>query len=212
MVQTIQKPPAQVADANDVLPIVLKLSPVIEMMDERFADFCGLNSDLRMERTSSGELEIMAPAFSETGNRQSKITTHLETWTSLDGTGMAFGPSAGFTLPNGAIRAPDASWILKSRLAALSHDQRSGFFNICPDFVIELRSETDRLSVLRAKMQEYIANGARLGWLIDPFDRRMYTYRPDRAIETLENPASVSANPILPGFTLNLSEIWEWES
>ena len=212
MVQTVQKPQTQVAGVSDVLPIVLKLSPIIELTDERFADFCGLNSDLRMERTANGELEIMAPAFSETGGREGEIFGQLWNWSKEDRSGSSFGPSAGFTLPNGAIRAPDASWILKAHLAALSHDQRRGFYNICPDFVIELRSETDRLGVLHAKMQEYIANGARLGWLIDPFDRRVYAYRPDRAIETLENPASVSAGSILPGFTLNLSEIWEWES
>ena len=216
MVQTIQKPqksPTQVAGVSDVLPIVLKLSPIIELTDERFADFCGLNSDLRIERTANGELEIMAPTFSETSNRNIKITTQLEIWAGRDGSGIAFDSSAGFTLPNGAVRGPDASWILKSRLAALTPEQRSGFYDICPDFVVELRSDTDRLSVLHAKMQEYMANGARLGLLIDPFDRRVYAYRPDRDVETLENPESVSADPVLPSFTLNLSEVWDpWQS
>ncbi len=211
MVQTIQRPPPRAADAGDILPlpIVLKLSPVIELTDRQFAEFCSLNRDLRIERTSTGELEIMAPAFSETGNRQSKITTQLEIWTSRNDSGMAFAPPAGFTLPNGAIREPDASWISLSRLQALTPEQRSGFFHICPDFVIELRSDTDRLSVLQAKMQEYMDNGARLGLLIDPQNRRVYIYRPEAEVEVMEDPESLSADPILPDFVLDLTEVWD---
>ena len=209
MVTAAQKSPPKIAEATEVLPIVLTLRPLIEMNDRQFAEFCSLNRDLHIERTATGELEIMAPAFSETGNRQSKITTQLEVWTSRDGSGMAFAPPAGFTLPNGAIREPDASWISRSRLQALTPEQRSGFFHICPDFVTELRSDTDRLSVLQAKMQEYIDNGARLGWLIDPQDRTVYAYRPDQDVETLKNPEIVSADPILPGFTLDLTEVWD---
>lgn len=211
MVQTAQKPQTHTADPTEVLPIVLKLHPLIELTEEQFAEFCSLNRDLRIERTATGELEIMAPAFSETGNRHSKIVYQLEGWTRRDGSGLAFAPPAGFTLPKGAIREPDASWISRSRLEALTSEQRSGFYNICPDFVLELRSDTDRLSVLQAKMQEYMDNGARLGLLIDPLDRRVYIYRPDREVETLDNPESVSADPVLPAFTLDLKEIWEWE-
>ena len=209
MVQTAQKPQTRTADPTEVLPIVLRLSPLIELTEEQFAEFCSLNRDLHIERTATGELEIMAPAFSETGNRHSKIAYQLEGWTRRDGSGLAFAPPAGFTLPNGAIREPDASWISRSRLEALTPEQRSGFYNICPDFVIELRSDTDRLSVLQAKMQEYMDNGARLGLLIDPLDKRVYIYRPDREVETLENPETVSADPILPGFTLDLREVWD---
>ena len=208
MVQTAQKPQTRTAEASEVLPIVLKLRPLIQLTEEQFAEFCGLNRDLRIERTATGELEIMAPAFSRTSNRNIKITTQLEVWSDRDGAGIAFDSSAGFTLPNGAVRGPDASWISKSRLTALTSEQRSGFYNICPDFVLELRSDTDRLSVLQAKMQEYMDNGARLGLLIDPLDRRVYIYRPDREIETLDNPESVSADPVLPAFTLDLKEIW----
>ena len=211
MVQTAQKPQTRTADPTEVLPIVLRLSPLIELTEEQFAEFCSLNRDLHIERTATGELEIMAPAFSETGNRHSKIAYQLEGWTRRDGSGLAFAPPAGFTLPNGAIREPDASWISRSRLEALTPEQRSGFYNICPDFVIELRSDTDRLSVLQAKMQEYMDNGARLGLLIDPLDKRVYIYRPDREVESLDNPETVSADPILPSFTLDLKEVWEWE-
>ena len=156
MIQTIQKPPPRIADANDILPIVLKLSPLIELTDRQFAEFCGLNRDLHIERTATGELEIMAPAFSETSRRNSEICRQLANWTRQDGTGWAYDSSGGFTLPNGAIREPDASWISRSRLEALTPEQRSGFYHICPDFLVELRSDTDRLSVLRAKMQEYM--------------------------------------------------------
>ncbi len=213
MVITAPKPSPQAADSvTDAIgtpPIVLKLSPVIELTDRQFAEFCSLNRDLRIERTSTGELEIMAPAFSETSNRNVKITTQLEIWAERDSTGLSYDSSAGFTLPNGAIRGPDASWISLSRLQALTPEQRSGFYHICPDFVIELRSDTDRLSVLHAKMREYMDNGARLGWLIDPQNKRVYIYRPDQHVETLQDIQSVSAEPVLPGFTLDLAEVWD---
>ena len=209
MVQTAPKPPPIIAESTEVLPIVLKLSPLIELTEEQFAQLCGLNPELHIERTATGELEIMSPTKGFTGNRNAKITTQLENWTERDGTGLSFGSSMGYTLPNGAIREPDASWVPKSRLAALSIQDRNRFVPICPDFVLELRSDTDRLSVLQAKMQEYIANGARLGLLIDPQDRRVYIYRPNRDIEILRNPESVSADPILPGFTIDLREIWD---
>ena len=213
MVQTAQKPQTRTADPTEVLPIVLRLSPLIELTEEQFAEFCSLNRDLHIERTATGELQIMAPAFSETGRKEGEIFRQL---IELDeagrnGRSLSLAPPAGFTLPNGAIREPDASWISRSRLEALTPEQRSGFYNICPDFVLELRSDTDRLSVLQAKMQEYMDNGARLGLLIDPLDRRVYIYRPDREVESLDNPETVSADPILPSFTLDLKEIWEWE-
>ncbi len=213
MVQTAIKPPPQptavATEAAGTPPLVLRLSPLIKLTEEQFAQFCGLNPELHIERAATGELEIMSPTKGPTGNRNAKITTQLENWTERDGTGLSFDSSMGFTLPNGAIREPDASWVPKSRLAALSPQDRDRFLPLCPDFVIELRSDTDRLSVLQAKMQEYIANGARLGLLIDPLDRRVYIYRPDRDVETFEDPESVSADPILPGFTLDLKEIWD---
>ena len=132
-------------------------------------------------------------------------------WARADGRGVAFGSSAGFTLPNRALRSPDASWILKTRLAELTDEQKRGFSRICPDFVIELRSSSDRLSALRRKMEEYIENGVRLGWLIDPLDplRRVYVYRPGAEVEILERPETLSGEPELPGFTLDLKPVWE---
>lgn len=201
--------PTRVERATDTtLPIVLRLSPVIEMTEDEFLAFCEINHEARIERTAEGELEIMPPAGMYTGSKELDIAAQLRYWARRDGTGIAFGSNAGFTLPNGAVRSPDAAWIPRSRLAELTTEDKSGFGHICPDFVIELRSRSDRLSVLRAKMDEYMENGTQLGWLIDTRSRRVYVYRPDREVETLENPESVSADPELAGFTLSLEEIW----
>ena len=198
----------RVGPSVDTLPIVLRLSPVIELTEEQFLAFCEMNHEARIERTAEGELEIMPPAGMYSSNQNSGITTQLGIWTRRDGTGMSFDSSGGFTLPNGAVRGPDAAWITKTRLAELTTEDKRGFGHICPDFVIELRSQSDSLRVLQAKMDEYMENGARLGWLIDPQNRRVYVYRPNSEIEILGNPESVSADPELKGFTLNLEEVW----
>ncbi len=216
MVTTAPKPPTQptddrVTDDLGTPPLVLRLSPLIELTEWQFAEFCSLNDDLRIERTATGELEIRLPAFTISGYQSGQILAQIGDWTRQDRSGISFGPSAGFTLPNGAIRGPGTSWISRTRLQALTPEQRSGFYKICPDFVIELRSDSDRLAVLQAKMQEYIANGAQLGWLIDPQTRSVHAYRPDAETEILQNPETISADPILPGFTLDLTEIWEWD-
>ncbi len=122
---------------------------------------------------------------------------------------MAFDSSGGFLLPNGAMRAPDAAWVRRSRLAKLTRDEKRGFLPLCPDFVVELRSESDRLDALQAKMDEYIANGAQLGWLIDPIEQVVYIYRPQQPIQRLVHPAVISGDPVLSGFTLNLTGLWE---
>ena len=199
-------------------PIVLRLDPVVQLTDVQLAELSSLNDTLRIERNAQGELEILPPAFGITGRRNSRITARLDVWAEEDGSGDAFDSSAGFTLPNVAVRSPDASWILKTRLAELTDEEKRGFLPICPDFVIELRSHSDSLAAVRRKMEEYIENGARLGWLIDPLDprRRVYIYRPGADVEIpgsdveiLEGPESLSGEPELPGFTLNLKFIWE---
>ena len=204
MTQTLSR----VEQSVEIPPIVLRLSPVIELTEAQFLAFCELNDDIRIERTAGGELEIMPPAGLYSGAENSKINLNLGIWTERDGTGVAFDSSTGFTLPNGAIRAPDASWIPKSRLAELTAEDKSGFGHVCPDFFVELRSRSDRLSVLMAKMDEYMENGARLGWLIDPQNRRVYVYRPNSEVEILNDPETVSADPELAGFTLELADIW----
>lgn len=189
--------------------ITLRLSPAIEMTDDEFFAFCQLNRDLRFERTAEGDIIVMAPTGGETGNRNADITAQLVTWTKRDGTGAAFDSSTGFKLPNGADRSPDGSWVRKSRLAALTHEQKLKFLPLCPDFVIELLSPTDALAVTQAKMSEYIENGAQLGWLIDPEVRKIHVYRSRQAVVVLENTAEIAADPELPGFVLDLREIWE---
>ena len=191
------------------LPYRLALNvSALEMTEDQFARLCSDNGGLQMELSAEGELIIMPPAFSETGWQELELSRQVGNWATEDGTGRAFGPTAGFTIPNGAIRAPDASWIPLSRWEALSPEERYGFAKICPDFLIELRSTSDSLAEVQRKMVEYIENGSRLGLLIDPQNRRVHIYRPEQPVEILEEPASVSGEPVLPGFTLDLSPIW----
>lgn len=174
----------------------------------QYRAFCAANPDLRVELTAEGELIVMAPAHSKTGFRNSRLTIQLGVWAMQDGTGHSFDSSTGFDLPDGSNRAPDASWVEKSRLDALTTEQKEEYFPLCPDFVAELRSKSDRLPTLQAKMEEYLANGARLGWLIDPFERRVSIYRPGQPVLVLDEPATVSGDPVLPGFVLDLHAIW----
>lgn len=190
-------------------PICVHLRPILDMNDDEFFEFCQLNRELRLERTAEGDLVIMAPAGGETGNRNALITTLFTTWALQDGTGVPFDSSTGFILPNGATRSPDTAWVKRSRLAALTQEQKKKFLPVCPDFVIELRSASDSLKTIQEKMQEYVANGTRLGWLLDPLDRRVYVYRPGVAVESLENPTAISGDSELPGFIFDLTCIWE---
>jgi Uma2 family endonuclease len=184
------------------------LKPVLELTPDRFFELAGINRDLRMELTAEGELIVMPPAGSESSDQNTEITMQLRMWAKRDGTGRTFDSSGGFTLPNGAVRSPDASWVERSRLEALTDEQRKKFVPLCPDFVIELRSPTDSLSVSRDKIQEYLDNGAKLGWLIDPEQKRVYVYRPQSEVKELHNPEKISGDPILSGFVLNLREVW----
>jgi Uma2 family endonuclease len=190
------------------VPLTVNFPALKSISVEQFYEFCLANRDLRIERTASGDVIIMPPAFSDTGNRNMKIALQLGNWAEQDGTGEVFDSSAGFTLPNGATRSPDASWIKLERWDALSEEQKASFAPIFPDFVIELRSQSDTLSGLRNKMQEYIDNGTLLGLLIDRKNRNVYIYRPNQEPEILENPETVSGEPVLPGFVLRMAKIW----
>lgn len=187
----------------------LRLSPVIELSDEQFFQLCQINRDVRLERTAEGRIIVMPPTGGETGNRNHEINGQFYVWAKQEKSGAGFDSSTGFKLPSGADRSPDAAWVRRERLAQLTAEQKRKFLPLCPNFVIELRSPSDTLDDVKAKMNEYIANGAELGWLIDPEARCVHVYRPNTEVEILENPAEVSGDPELPGFVLDLREIWE---
>lgn len=178
-----------------------------EVTDQEFDKLVQLNPEMWFERTAKGEVEITPLPKGDTGAKNNRIAMQLTIWADEDGTGITFGPTMGFKLPNGATRSPDASWVARARLATLSAKQRKEYFPLCPDFIIELRSATDRLNRLKEKMEEYIANGAQLGWLIDPQTRKVYIYQPNIEVEVLENPVKISGEPVLPGFALDLQHI-----
>ncbi len=190
-----------------MMSLTLELqSADIELSDEQFYRLCQANRDLRLERTAERKLVIMPPTGWETGNRNSRLVQRLGNWADVDGTGLVFDSSTGFRLPNGAIRSPDAAWVKRDRLAALNPDPDK-FLPLCPDFAIELRSSSDQLVDIQAKMQEYLENGLQLGWLINPQAQQVEIYRPNQAVDILNAPLELSADPILPGFRLNLRQI-----
>ena len=193
---------------SDQIPLTVSFPALVQMTDEQFYEFCQANRDLRIERTAIGEVIIMPPAFSDTGNRNMKISQQVANWAEQDGTGEVFDSSAGFTLPNGATRSPDACWIKLERWNRLTDQQKASFAPICPDFVVELRSSSDTLIGLQAKMQEYIENGAVLGFLIDRKNCTVHSYRRDRTPEILEQPETVSGDPEMPRFVLQMAKIW----
>jgi Uma2 family endonuclease len=187
------------------LPATLTACP---MTDEEFAAFCAEHPDLFFEMSAEGEIIVMSPTYTSTGVRCSDMNRQLGDWAKRDGRGLACGSAAGFVLPNGARRSPDASWTLKSRVKALDRRRQDGFWHLCPDFVIELQSASDRPRLLKEKMEEYMANGAQLGWLINPKKHSVAIYRTDRPVETLEGIDSVEGEDPVAGFVLDLSFIW----
>lgn len=203
----MEKTTPSTAWGDPSVPVKLKVD-AFHLTDERFALLCRENPDLRLELTAQRELLIMPPTGSKTGLRNSRLTHRLATWAEADGTGLVFDSSTGFTLPNGAKRSPDASWLRRERWDALTEAQQNGFAPVCPDFVAELRSPQDRVSLLQEKMQEYVENGARLGWLIDPLERRVYVFRGSHGVEILEDPTSLDGEAVLPGFILHVRELW----
>jgi Uma2 family endonuclease len=175
--------------------------------EDLFQSACTTYPEHRVEMDASGKITIMSPVHSKGSRRNFLLLGRLFVWSEQNTLGLAFESSAGFTLPNGSKRSPDAAWIRMDRWDALSARQRRNFAHICPDFVVELRSETDRLKNLQKKMDEYIANGARLGWLIDPIKRQVHIYRPGKAVERLDEPQTLSGEDVLPGFVLDLTDI-----
>jgi Uma2 family endonuclease len=180
----------------------------IPLTDEQFFQLCINNRDLRFERNANGDLIIMPPTGGETENRNAGITAQLWVWNEKNKLGIVFDSSTGFKLPNNADRSPDAAWIPLEKWNVLTPQQKEKFLPLCPDFVIELRSPSDSLKNLQEKMQEYIENGTRLGWLIDRTSKKVEIYRQGQAVEILDSPMTLSGEEILPDFVLDLQLIW----
>jgi len=194
---------------TETLLIQMPRTLELDVTPEQFEVLAVTNRELRLERTAQGKLIVNPPTGGTTGKRNSKIIYFLNRWIEEEGGhGESFDSSTGFELPNGANRSPDAAWVQQARWNALTPEQQDDFIPLCPDFVVELRSKTDTLKGLRAKMSEYITNGAQLGWLIDPKNKQVEIYCPGQAVEVLENPQTLSGEEILPGFSLNLQRIW----
>ncbi len=179
-----------------------------EISDEHFEKICRKNREFRIEQTSEGELIIMPPTLPDTGWRNSELNTDVNIWNRRSKEGIVFDSSTYFTLPNGARRSPDVTWIKREKWEQLTDEQRKKVSRIIPDFVIELSSSSDSLKTLQDKMQEYIENGVSLGWLIDPQKRKVHIYRKDGKTEILDNPETLSGEDVLQGFELKVSDIW----
>jgi Uma2 family endonuclease len=187
------------------LPAILTAQP---MTDEQFAEFCSEQPDLFFEMSAEGELIVMPPNYTLTACRHRAVLTQLDRWAQLSGLGTVSDAVGGFLLPNGARRAPDAAWTLKSRVRALDPGMIERYWHLCPDFVIEVRSQTDRWRALREKMREWIDNGAQLAWLIDPENRAVEIYRPIGNVEVLADPVSLNGEGLVEGFILDLLPVW----
>lgn len=188
--------------------VTVKFDPVIKLTDEQFFQLCQDNELIRFERNADGTVLMMPLVGGITSIRNANLTYQLGLWNRDDNLGIAFDSSAGFTLPNNAVRSPDASWLKRDKWDALSQEQKERFAPVCPDFVVELRSNTDCLKRLQDKMQEYRDNGASLGWLIDLETYQVEIYRFGQEVEVLKSPTTLSGEIILPGFILNLESIW----
>ena len=196
-----------VARPGRVLALSVPPDVRLRVSDEDFWRLCQENPDLRLERTAEGALIVMPPAAPDGSQRNMSLGAQVWNWNQKTNLGVAFDSSAGFTLPNSAIRGPDASWMTSKRWARIPPKERLKFSHVCPDFIAELRSSSDSMEDLRDKMREYLAQGVRLGWLIDPMGGTVEIYRPGRPVETLEKPATLSGEDVLPGFVLDLKGI-----
>lgn len=188
--------------------LTLDLTPLMTLIREDFIRLCAANPELKLERTAQGELIIMAPTGGETGHWNAEITTDLTLWNRQVGKGKSFDSSTGFSLPLGSDRSPGLAWIPIEKWEALDPKVRQGFLPLCPDFVVEILSPTDSWIQTQTKMQEYMDNGCRLGWLLDPKTQRVMIYREGQAPQQVEDPETLSGEAVLPGFTLPIRKIW----
>ncbi len=187
----------------------VNVQPILTLNDEQFLKLSQANPDLKFERSQQGNLIIMSPTGGETGNRNAELIGEFIIWNRRKKLGKVFDSSTGFKLPNGAIRSPDVAWVKQESWDSLSPEEKRKFLNLAPDFVLELRSETDSLSETQGKLREYIENGVRLGWLINPLEKQVEIYRSGKEPEVLDQPQQISGEAVLPEFTLDLSLIWQ---
>jgi Uma2 family endonuclease len=188
--------------------VTINVNSIGKLTDDAFYELCQANPDTKFERTAQGALIVMAPTGGETGDRNAEITFQIRGWNNQSKLGKSFDSSTGFHLPNNADRSPDAAWVKLERWEALTLEQRQSFPPLAPDFALELRSANDNLKSLQNKMQEYLENGVRLGWLIDPQNKRVEIYRLEKPVEVLESPQSLSGEDVLLGFVLDLAQVW----
>ena len=189
--------------------LTLNLDSIIKLTQEQFYQLCEANPELKLERNAQGELIVMPPTGGETGRSNVNLIFQVARWNEDNLLGEVFDSSTGFTLPSGADRSPDVSWVEKSRWDALSKEEKEKFIPLCPDFVIEIMSPSDYLKKLQNKMQEYIENGCHLGWLINRKQQEVEIYRQGKNVEVLKLPQTVSGEDILPEFVLSMQKIWE---
>ncbi|MCF2145733.1 Uma2 family endonuclease [Desmonostoc muscorum LEGE 12446] len=193
---------------SQAIAVIIPSTLTLTVTHEQLVQLALANRDLQLERTATGELIVMAPTGGTTGNKNSDIEGQLWFWNRQTKLGKTFNSSTGFHLPNGADRSPDAAWVRQDRWDTLTKEQQDGFVPLCPDFVLELRSKNDNMEPLRAKMREYLENGACLGWLIDRKNKKVEIYIPGRNVQVLDNPVTLSGEDVLPGFILDLTEVW----
>jgi Uma2 family endonuclease len=191
------------------MPLPLRFRPETPMSDDDLMRFCAANDFLRVERDANGEILVMTPAGSKTSRMNSRITRLLDEWAEADGRGIAFDSNGGFSLPDGSMRAADAAWVTRNRWDALTDAEQSRYAPLCPDFIIELRSPNDGLAELKQKMEQWVANGVQLGWLIDPENKTVCIYRPGEQPEILAHPTSVQGSGVVAGFELVMDRIWK---
>ena len=182
----------------------IKLPQHLRFTDDEFFDFCQENRDLRFERNANGEIIIMSPTGGLTGKKNGKLSAKLDLWNEERGLGEVFNSSTGFIIPSGATRSPDAAWIAKSRWESLSYEQQEKFPPLCPDFVVELVSPSDALKSLQEKMDEWMENGCRLGWLLYPKGEKAWVYEGGEPQEINGFDQTLSGGTVLPGFTFDL--------
>lgn len=196
-------------NSSHAIPVNIPPTLQLTVTHEQFVQLAIANRDLQLERTATGELIVMPPTGSNTGNRNSDIQGQLWLWNRQTGLGKTFDSSSGFHLPKGADRSPDSAWVRQEKWDALTPEQQEGFAPLCPDFVLELRSKGDNMEPLRVKMREYMENKARLGWLIDRKNKKVEIYRQGQEAEVLDHSATLSGEDVLLGFVLDLTQVWK---